>query len=125
MRNVSLFTVLALFLSAPALAQTGVSDDRVSLPEGPGSMEGVGEDAEVNASMGLMSHSVPVSVTPGYKGLTPNISLSYTSGGSNDLLGMGWGMSLPAIERLTKFGLCIPTSWCKPSPSVILFFLTF
>lgn len=39
-------------LPATAFAQTGVSDDRVSLPEGPGSLEGVGENVEVDPNMG-------------------------------------------------------------------------
>ena len=42
-----------LLFGAPALsfAQTGVDDDRVSLPEGPGSLEGVGENIEIEAYM--------------------------------------------------------------------------
>ena len=42
-----------------ASAQTGVDDDRVSLPDGPGSLEGVGDNVELDPNMGSMSWSVP------------------------------------------------------------------
>ena len=55
-------TVAAAALSAlcatTAQAQNGLSDDRVSLPDGPGSVGGVGENAEVNPNMGSSSFSV-------------------------------------------------------------------
>ena len=47
--------VAALFFTGVAVdgyAQTGVDDDRVSLPEGPGSIEGVGENIEIDPNMG-------------------------------------------------------------------------
>ena len=40
---------IAIFgASTSAMAQTGVDDDRVSLPAGPGWIEGVGENASIN-----------------------------------------------------------------------------
>ncbi len=89
----------------PARASTGVSDDRVSLPEGPGSLEGVGENAEVDPNMGSMTHRVPIQVPEGYKNLTPQLALSYSSGAGGSVAGMGWSLPLPAIERLTLRGL--------------------
>ena len=51
--------VLALLALAPAArAQTGVSSDRVSLPDGSGSLEGVGGNVDINRNMGLMSYQV-------------------------------------------------------------------
>jgi len=98
---------LALALGAPmaALAQTGVSDDRVSLPEGPGSLEGVGENVSVNASMGQMSHAVPIRVPAGHNNASPSLSLGYSSGGGSGIVGIGWSMAMPYIERLTVRGL--------------------
>ena len=43
--------------SQTALGQTGVDDDRVSLPAGPGSLEGVGDDVEIDPNMGIPSRS--------------------------------------------------------------------
>ncbi|MCA9299201.1 MAG: hypothetical protein KDA28_09055, partial [Phycisphaerales bacterium] len=62
-----------------AQAQTGVSDDRVSLPEGPGSLEGIGDDVDVDPNMGSMSYAVPIEIPPGFAGLTPDIGISYSS----------------------------------------------
>ncbi|MEQ8275464.1 MAG: toxin TcdB middle/N-terminal domain-containing protein [Deltaproteobacteria bacterium] len=91
---------------APALAfDTGVSDDRVSLPEGPGALEGVGENVSVDDNMGLMRYGVSVELPNGFDGLTPDLSFTYTSGGGSSVLGMGWSMELPSIERMTMRGV--------------------
>ncbi len=90
---------------APAVAQTGVSDDRVSLPEGPGSLDGIGDDASVNPNMGQMSTSVSIILPPGFEGATPSVSLGYSSGAGNGVAGMGWSFDAPSIERMTLYGV--------------------
>ncbi len=109
MRSLNLLRTLVLgttLIAAGAWAQsTGVSDNRVSLPEGPGSLEGVGENVDLDPNMGLASYSVPVLVPPGYAGMTPGVSLSYSSGAGSSVVGIGWKSSLPNVERLTKRGL--------------------
>ncbi|MFO0747345.1 MAG: toxin TcdB middle/N-terminal domain-containing protein [Myxococcota bacterium] len=96
---------LSLFAVGPARAQTGVSDDRVSLPEGPGSLTGIGDDVAIDPNMGAMSFGVPIRVPAGYGALTPNLSLSYSSAGGASVVGMGWSMAMPSIERLTLRGV--------------------
>jgi len=86
-------------------AQTGVSDDRVSLPEGAGSLEGVGDDVSVDPNMGTMSYAIPFDSPSGFDGLSPNLSLGYSSGGGSGPAGIGWSMGLPSIERLTLRGV--------------------
>jgi len=88
-----------------ASAQTGVSDDRVSLPSGPGSLEGLGENVGVNANMGTMSWSVPINAPAGFPGMTPALDLSYSSGGGGSVVGMGWSLDMPSVERMTYRGL--------------------
>jgi len=100
-----ILTLLTTLLPAAALAQTGVSDDRVSLPEGPGSLEGVGENVEIDPNMGMMRYSVKVSVPQGFPGMTPGVGLSYSSGSGGSVAGMGWSLSMPNIERSTARGL--------------------
>src|SRR5690606_30590532 len=92
-------------LAAPVYGQTGVSDDRVSLPEGPGSLEGVGENVDVDPNMGHMSWRVPIEVPAGFAGIAPELALSYSSGGGGSEVGMGWSMAVPFIERMTYRGL--------------------
>ena len=86
-------------------AQTGVSDDRVSVPDGPGSVEGIGDNATVNDNMGLMAYGVPFELPRGFEGATPSLGLTYGSGYGNGIAGIGWTMSVPSIERLTLRGL--------------------
>lgn len=101
--SISLIVVCASFAS-PTLGQVGVGDDRVSLPDGPGSRDGLGDNASVNVNMGLMSTSVAIDVPAGFAGVTPNLTLSYSSGSGNSVLGLGWSMSVPFIERMTSRG---------------------
>ncbi len=105
----SLATVTAALVvvacAADARAQTGVSDDRVSLPDGPGSVGGVGESATVDPNMGHMAHSVVIAVPTGHAGLTPHLALTYSSGAGTGPVGFGWSMDLGSVERLTKRGL--------------------
>lgn len=91
-------------LTANAHAQTGVSNDRVSLPDGPGSLEGIGENAGVDGNMGTMLQQVPIAVPGGFAGVTPNLALSYSSGGGASSVGMGWSLEVPSIERMTYRG---------------------
>ena len=97
-------TCLALSIPAAAHAQTGVSDDRVSLPEGPGSLEGIGDDVSVNPNMGQMSTSVPIEV-PDAWGMAPALGLNYSSGAGGSVGGLGWSLEIPSIERLTLRGV--------------------
>jgi len=97
--------VVVLLWPGLAMAQTGVSDDRVSLPDGPGSLEGIGENVDVDPNMGLMSHQVKIQVPPGYPNMTPQAALNYSSGAGGGVAGMGWMFEFPTVERLTKRGL--------------------
>lgn len=93
-----------LIFGAPAMAQTGVDDDRVSLPEGPGSLEGVGENVEVDPNMGAMSYSVPISLPSGINGFSPSLGLGYSSSAGSSVVGVGWSIAVPSIERFTARG---------------------
>ena len=83
-------SLAALFaLPSNAMAQTGVDDDRVSLPEGPGSLEGVGDDVSINPNMGGMSHSIAINLPSGFVGASPSLGLSYSSSAGASVVGMG------------------------------------
>ncbi|MEM1347227.1 MAG: toxin TcdB middle/N-terminal domain-containing protein [Myxococcota bacterium] len=87
-----------------ASAQTGVDDDRVSLPEGPGSLEGVGENVEIDPNMGSMRYNVPLVIPQGLNGLTPAVGLNYSSSAGSSVVGVGWSMTTSSIERMTMRG---------------------
>ena len=87
-----------------ALGQTGVDDDRVSLPAGPGSIEGVGDDVELDPNMGSMTHSIPIRLPAGFPGATPSLTLNYSSAAPSGPLGIGWSMMVPMVGRMTSRG---------------------
>ncbi len=94
-------------LAGPAWAddQSAVGPTHLKLPQGPGSLEGLGENVEPNLSMGLMSYGVPIAVPNGYPGLAPSLRIAYSSGSSSSVVGMGWSFAPPSIERMTSQGL--------------------
>ena len=57
---------------------------------------------ETDIQTGRSTASIPLSVSPGRAGIQPNLSLSYTSGGSNTYCGAGWNLELGSVIRLGK-----------------------
>lgn len=105
MRLAFLVALIGTLLPLAGAAQTGVSDDRVSLPEGPGSLEGIGDDVDIDPNMGSMSYAVPMNIPQGFPGLTPQVGVSYSSAAGSSVVGFGWSMPEPSIERLTLRGV--------------------
>ncbi len=53
--------------------------------------------------MGTANYTIPLTLPPGTNGLTPSLSLRYSHGQGNGLLGVGWSISgLSAISRCKK-----------------------
>ncbi|MEK7183144.1 MAG: SpvB/TcaC N-terminal domain-containing protein, partial [Patescibacteria group bacterium] len=59
-----------------------------------------------NEYSGAFTYDYPLRLPPGRNGLQPQLSLSYSSAstGSDNIIGYGWDVSLPKIERLNKQG---------------------
>ena len=78
--------LFAAILVSPA---TGFATERFETP--------VGYEVSPN---GAANFSIPIDVPPGIAGMTPAISLKYSSQGRNGLLGVGWSLGgLSAIYR--------------------------
>jgi RHS repeat-associated protein len=77
----------------------------IQLPKGGGAIRGVGEKFAANPVTGTGSMTVPIPVSPGRSGFSPQLSLSYDSGSGNGPFGFGWSLSLPSITRKTDKGL--------------------
>ncbi len=73
----------------------------IAMPKGGGALKGIDEKFNVNAVNGTASLEVPLPLTQGRSGFTPSLALSYNSGGGNGEFGLGWALSLPAIQRKT------------------------
>jgi len=107
-RQLTLFLALLIFLlSSPLQAQqdkTGVSPQVISLPSGPGSIEGLGESFEPQLNTGTSTYAVKIALPPGRNGFQPGLSLQYNSGSSNSAFGLGWSLPVPYIQRQTDKG---------------------
>lgn len=95
--------VCAAALALPARALAG--ETARNLPTGPGSRGGLGDGLVRLPNRGELAWDVAVEVPQGFPGLTPDLTLRYRSGNGNGLLGVGWSLDVPAIERLTSRGV--------------------
>lgn len=87
--------------------KSGTGDNVITLPKGGGAQQGLGETFSPDLFTGTGNFSVPIAVPAGRNGFQPNLSLSYSTGNGNSPFGMGWGLSVPGIQRKTNKG--IPT----------------
>ena len=88
----------AEFTSGIELANTTNSGE-----SGTGAAGGAGS---VNSVMGAYSYGYPLAVPEGRGGMTPALSLAYSSLGGGSWFGHGWNLAIGSIERKTK--LCTP-----------------
>lgn len=64
-----------------------------------GSLRGVGNVRD----SGAFKYSIPIDVPPGIAGMTPELTVQYSSNSSNGLLGKGWAVSgFSTIHRCSK-----------------------
>lgn len=86
---------------------SGVSEQVLSLPKGGGDVRGLGEKFTPDPHTGSGTYAVPIAVPEGRRGLTPSLTLSYSTGAGNGPFGLGWSVAPPAVRRKTDKG--IPT----------------
>jgi hypothetical protein len=101
------FALAASFCGNSVLAadKSGVSPNSISLPKGPGSIEGLGESFQPTLNTGTAKYGIALKVPPGTAGQTPDLRLAYEGGGGNGSLGFGWQLSIPSIQRRTDKGI--------------------
>ncbi len=89
------------------MAAADVSSTKLSLPKGPGSIEGLASaDFAPKLATGNASYSVEIALPPGARGLKPKLALAYDSGGGVSEMGIGWRLSgVAKIQRRTNEGL--------------------
>ncbi|MCI0534712.1 MAG: FG-GAP-like repeat-containing protein, partial [Verrucomicrobiales bacterium] len=87
--------------------KSGVSPNTISVPKGPGSIEGLGESFQPSLNTGTAKYGLGLVLPPGTAGRKPSLALSYEGGGGNGLLGYSWSLPLPCIQRRSDKG--IPT----------------
>src|SRR2546430_441321 len=108
-RSFPLFVLFVSFCENPSLAadKSGVGPNTISLPKGPGSIEGLGESFQPTLNTGTAKYGVVLKLPPGAAGHTPDVRLSYEGGGGNGPLGYGWSTPIAYVQRRSDKG--IPT----------------
>ena len=89
----------------PSNQQFGAAAPKIALPKGGGALHGIGEKFAANPVTGTGSLTVPIAVSPGRAGFSPQLALSYDSGAGNGPFGLGFSLSFPTITRRTDKGL--------------------
>lgn len=101
---ISLLTLALITLSPiqPAFAAFGGGSPTVP---NPSAFTADTEAPKIDGSTGAFAQSVPIDIPPGRNGLQPNVSLQYNSQNTSDgIVGYGWSLSVPYIERYNKAG---------------------
>ncbi len=104
----SALTVIWFIAWGNALAadKNGVSPQVVSLPSGPGSIQGLGESFQPQLNSGSGTFSVPIQLPTGPTGFAPRLSIDYHTGQGNGIVGIGWKLSGPTmVSRNMDHGL--------------------
>ncbi|HVN85843.1 MAG TPA: SpvB/TcaC N-terminal domain-containing protein, partial [Candidatus Binatia bacterium] len=74
-------------------------------PSAAPAFAGLARELTVDPLTGAATTSIPIDVPPGRKGMTPALTLTYSSNSGNGLLGVGWDMPLGYIKRDTRRGV--------------------
>ncbi len=91
--------------AAPSPANT--ASTVVKLPDGPGSVRGLGSDAEVDIFSAQVRYHIPLDAPRAGAGFGPKLGLSYSGELGNGPLGVGWRMHEMLIRRSVRHG--VPT----------------
>lgn len=77
----------------------------LSLPQGGGSLSGIGEKFSPDLFTGTGNFSVPLALPTGRNNFAPELALAYSTGTGNGIFGLGWNINIPEISRKTSGGV--------------------
>ncbi|MBI2389823.1 MAG: hypothetical protein HYV09_09545 [Deltaproteobacteria bacterium] len=85
--------------------KSGVTSQAITVPQGTGKIQGMGESFSAQLSTGIATFSIPFALPSARGGAQPSLSLSYSSSGGHGVAGVGWEIGAPFIARQTDRGL--------------------
>ena len=77
----------------------------ISLPQGGGALQGIGESFSPDLHTGTGNFSVPIALPAGRNGFQPELNLVYSTGNGIGPFGLGWRLSIPGVSRKTAKGV--------------------
>src|SRR3989344_6997109 len=105
-RGHRLFAILVIFslLFAPAEPVLAFGTGEPTIPNASVFTKG-GESSKVEGTTGAFTYRIPFDIPPGRNGFQPDVALEYNSQNTSDgIVGYGWSLSVPYIQRLNKTG---------------------
>jgi len=103
MKLILISIVISINCITIASNKSGVQPNTISLPKGPGSIEGLGESFQPNLNTGTAKYQIPLKLPAAI--YSPQIIISYDAGKGNSPLGFGWSFNIPYIQRETDKGI--------------------
>jgi len=85
--------------------KNGVAPTVISLPKGPGSIEGLGQGFKPSLNTGTSQYEIIIKLPPGVNGHTPTLSLQYNAGYGAGPIAIGWRFGPRPIQRQVSKGL--------------------
>lgn len=79
--------------------KSGVAGQVITHPQGGGAIKGIGDTFSPDLHTGTGNLTVPIAVPPGRNKVQPDLSLVYSTGHGNGVLGLGWALSIPGVAR--------------------------
>ncbi|NVJ09684.1 VCBS repeat-containing protein [Myxococcus sp. AM001] len=88
-------------------APGALNSQTLRLPDGPGSVRGLGDELAISGFSAQIQYGVPFELPKGVAGFSPKLALSYSGELGNGLVGVGWSLPVIAIRRSLRHG--VPT----------------
>jgi len=104
-KQLAVFFILMISVSLQAADKSGVSPTTISLPSGPGSVEGLGGSFQPQLNTGSAVYQVKIAIPKGVNNHAPQLALYYNSGSGDSPAGIGWNFGPGSIKRKTDRGL--------------------
>src|SRR5262249_27977260 len=85
--------------------KTNTATQTISMPQGGGALQGIGETFSPDLHTGTGNFTVPIALPQGRNGFQPQLDLVYSTGNGNGPFGLGWNLSIPGVTRKTAKGI--------------------
>lgn len=95
--------------------KSGVSSQSISVPQGAGKIEGMGESFSTQLSTGVATFNVPFALPKARGAVGASLALGYSSSSGHGNAGVGWDIGFAYIARQSDKGL---PSFQDPGPGV-------